>query len=144
MTIMYFTNRFISCKLQSYGLFQPRQSTLKKISMIILQLRIIFICNWLGQTLAAVSGLPIPGSIICFLLLFGSLYTGLIQLNWIEAGTALLISEMMLFFIPSLVGFIEQSWMFGMKGIFILFIILSGTAIMMITTGVISEKMLQK
>lgn len=112
--------------------------------MILLQMGIIFIFNWLGQMIVAVSGLPIPGSIIGFLLLFGSLYTGLIQLSWIEAGTALLISEMLLFFIPSLVGFIEHSWMFGLKGLFILFIILSGTTIMMITTGIISEKMLQK
>src|SRR5699024_2331639 len=112
--------------------------------MILLQLGIIFRFNWLGQTIAAVSVLPILGSSIGSVLLSGSLYIGLIQLNWIEAGTALFISEMMLFFIPSLVGFIEHSWMFGMKGIFILFIILSGTAIMMITTGVISEKMLQK
>src|SRR5699024_905266 len=112
--------------------------------MLLPQLGIIVISNSLGQTTAAVSGLPTPVRHMCFLLLFGSLYIGLIQLNWIEAGTALLISEMMLFFIPSLVGFIEHSWMFGMKGIFILFIILSGTAIMMITTGVISEKMLQK
>src|SRR5699024_2521832 len=103
-----------------------------------------FIFNWLGQTIAAVSGLQIPGSIIGFLLLFGSLYIGLIQLNLIEAVTALLFSEIMLFYIPSFVGFIEHCWMFGMKCIFILFIILSGTAIMMITTGVISEKMLQK
>lgn len=112
--------------------------------MILLQMGIIFIFNWLGQMIVAVSGLPIPGSIIGFLLLFVSLYTGLIQLSWIEAGTALLISEMLLFFIPSLVGFIEHSWMFGLKGLFILFIILSGTTIMMITTGIISEKMLQK
>lgn len=117
---------------------------MKKTWTILIQIGIIFIFNWLGQTIAAVSGLPIPGSIIGFLLLFGSLYTGLIQLNWIEAGTALLISEMMLFFIPSLVGFMEHSWMFGMKGLFILFIILSGTAVMMITTGIVSEKMLQK
>lgn len=117
---------------------------MKKSVTILLQISIIFAFSLIGKLIASLIHLPIPGSIIGLALLFTSLHSGLIKLTRIETGAALLISEMMLFFVPALVGFMQHTWLFGMKGLFILFIVISGTAIMMITTGVISEKMLAR
>ena len=110
--------------------------------MILLQISLIFMFTWIGELVISFTHLPIPGSVIGMILLFLGLQSGAIKLDWVEAGATLLISEMMLFFIPAVVGFIQYSWLFSITGLLILFIIVSGTVIMMITTSVISDKIL--
>ncbi|MGY0694123.1 CidA/LrgA family protein [Virgibacillus sp. FSP13] len=117
---------------------------MKKWLTILLNISLIIAFAWIGKGIVAITHLPIPGSIIGMVLLFFGLQSGWIKLSWVEAGAALLISEMLLFFIPSVVGFMQYSWMFGIKGLVILFIVVSGTALMMISTGVISEKILAR
>ncbi|WP_106498381.1 CidA/LrgA family protein [Lentibacillus sp. Marseille-P4043] len=117
---------------------------MKKWLTILLNISLIIAFTWIGKGIVAITHIPIPGSIIGMVLLFFGLQSGWIKLSWVEAGAALLISEMLLFFIPAVVGFMQYSWMFGIKGLVILFIVVSGTALMMISTGVISEKILAR
>ncbi len=117
---------------------------MKKVLTIVWQIGVVIAFSWIGEGIVSLTHVPIPGSIIGMILLFFGLQLGWIKLNWVEAGAALLISEMMIFFIPSVVGFMQYSWIFGIKGLFILFIVVSGTALMMITTGVISERLLER
>jgi len=117
---------------------------LKKGLTILLQIGVIIAFTWLGKCIVSFLHVPIPGSIVGMILLFFSLHSGLIKLNWVQSGATLLISEMLLFFIPAVVGFMQYSWLFGINGLGILFIIVSGTALMMIATAVISKRMLER
>jgi len=117
---------------------------LKKGLTILLQIGVIIAFTWIGKSIVSILHVPIPGSIVGMILLFFGLHSGVIKLNWVQAGATLLISEMLLFFIPAVVGFMQYSWLFGIKGLGILFIIVSGTALMMIATGVISKRMLER
>jgi holin-like protein len=117
---------------------------LKKGLMILLQIGVIIVFTWIGKYIVSLLPVPIPGSIIGMILLFFGIHSGLIKLNWVQGGATLLISEIMLFFMPALVGFMQYSWLFGIKGLIILFIIVICSALMMIATGVISERILNR
>lgn len=117
---------------------------LRRILTVLFQIGIIIAFTWAGKWIALLLPIPVPGSVIGMALLFTALHQGLIHLNWVQAGATLLISEMLLFFIPAVVGFMQYTWMFGVKGISVLFIVISGTALMMITTAIISEKILER
>lgn len=145
MSFIYFTNR----ESQSRMIYITYCSIaevllLKKGLTILLQIGVIIAFTWIGDYIVSLLHVPIPGSIIGMILLFFGLHLGLIKLNWVQAGATLIISEMMLFFIPAVVGFMEYSWIFGIKGLIILFIVVSGTALMMIATGVISDRILER
>ncbi|WP_028403267.1 CidA/LrgA family protein [Ectobacillus panaciterrae] len=116
---------------------------MKKWIQALPQIAIIIFFTWLGKSLVYFFHLNIPGSLIGLGLLFLSLQLGWIQLNWVEAGTTLLFSEMLLFFVPTVVGMMKYPWLIGIKGLFILFIVFSGTALVMISTGVVSERFLK-
>lgn len=60
--------------------------------------------NLLGLILNEMLGIPLPANIIGLILFTGSLYTGLIKLEWVESAAQFLTKHMMLFFIPFLVG----------------------------------------
>ncbi|WP_163103511.1 CidA/LrgA family protein [Peribacillus alkalitolerans] len=117
---------------------------MKKGLTILFQIGVIIAFTWIGKCIVSLLHIPIPGSIIGMIILFFGLHSGLIKLNWVRAGAVLLISEMMLFFIPAVVGFMQYSWIFGIKGLFIILIVVSGTSLMMIATGVISERILER
>ncbi len=54
-----------------------------------------------GQTVSALSGLPIPGAVIALVTLLGLLLSGVIPAWLIARGADWLIAELLLFFIPA-------------------------------------------
>ncbi len=145
MTFIYFMNRDSPSRMIYITYCSISEVLLlKKGLMILFQIGVITVFTWIGKYIVSLLHVPIPGSIIGMILLFFGLHSGLIKLNWVQAGATLIISEMMLFFIPAVVGFMQYSWIFGIKGLSILFIVVSGTALMMIATGVISERILER
>lgn len=114
--------------------------SLKKWLRALSQIVILFAFAWLGKGAAALFQLHIPGSLIGLGLLFTALQSGLIRLSWVESGAALLLSEMILFFIPSIAGIVQYPWMLGIKGLLVLAVVISGTALVMIATGVLAER----
>ncbi|MEJ8546388.1 CidA/LrgA family protein [Brevibacillus borstelensis] len=105
------------------------------------QILILIAFTWLGKAAAAFFQLHIPGSLIGLGLLFLALQSGLIRLKWVEAGAALLLSEMILFFIPSIAGIVQYPWMLGVKGLLVLAVVVSGTGLVMISTGVLAQRL---
>lgn len=115
---------------------------MKKWMRAIPQMLILFLFTLIGKWVVQVFHLAIPSSLIGLALLFFSLQMRWIKLSWIETGAALLLSEMVLFFIPAIVGIIKYPWLIGIKGLYVLIIVVSGTALVMISTGVTAERLL--
>jgi holin-like protein len=107
------------------------------------QLLLLLLFTWLGKAIVALFHLQIPASLIGLGLLFATLQLGWVRLQWVEAGAALLFAEMILFFLPSVVGIIQYPWLLGVKGLLVLLVVLSGTAFVMISTGVVSDRLLR-
>lgn len=118
--------------------------SMKRWFSIIAQVLLLFGFTWLGKWVSLFFHLPVPGSLIGLALLFICLYTGLIRLQWVEAGATLLFSQMILFFVPSLVGMMQYPWLLGIKGLLVLVVVVSGCALVMISTGVVAERMFNR
>jgi holin-like protein len=111
---------------------------------IILQISILFLFNYIGNTIQSFFGLTIPGSIIGMLLFFVLLLTHVIPEKLIKDGIDLLIKDMPLFFIPVTVGVIEFFGFLKGKGGFVLIIAFISTMLVIFTTSVISDRILGK
>ncbi|CAJ1004115.1 MULTISPECIES: CidA/LrgA family protein [Bacillales] len=114
---------------------------MKKWLQAIPQMLLLLLFSWLGKAVAAVFHLHVPGSLIGMMLLFVALQAGWVRLTWVEAGAALLFGEMILFFVPTIVGIVQVPWLLGTKGLLVLLVVLSGTALVMVSTGVIAERL---
>lgn len=114
---------------------------MKKWLQALLQISVLLGFTWLGKGTAYALHLPIPGSLIGMGLLFLCLHMGWVRLQWVEAGATLLFSQMILFFVPSLVGIMQYPWLFGIKGLLVLIVVVSGSALVMVSTGVVAERL---
>ncbi|CAI0867774.1 CidA/LrgA family protein [Serratia ficaria] len=65
---------------------------------------LIYLCLFVGNALAALLPIAIPGSIIGMLLLFALLATQILPAKWVKPGCHLLIRYMVLLFVPIGVG----------------------------------------
>ncbi|SMB29315.1 conserved hypothetical protein; putative inner membrane protein [Serratia proteamaculans] len=65
---------------------------------------LIYLCLFVGNAIAALLPIAIPGSIIGMLLLFALLSTQIMPAEWVKPGCHLLIRYMVLLFVPIGVG----------------------------------------
>lgn len=106
-----------------------------KIVKSIVQIGYLYILLLIGNTIARLLHLPIPGSIIGLVLLFLLLQFHIIKLEWIELGAAVLLSELLLFFIPSAIGVIDYHALFGVQGMKVVLVIVVSAIVVMFITG---------
>lgn len=112
-----------------------------KIIRIILQLLVLYGFLLIGEAIQALLHLPMPGSIIGFLLLFGALLLKIYPLEWIDAGATFLLSFLSLYFIPATVGVVDYGVLFSGKGALLLPVVIISTLITMATAGFVSQHM---
>lgn len=110
-----------------------------KLIMVILQILLLTALFLIGESISQWFDLPVPGSIIGFFLLFFLLYFKVIKLSWVEQGGTLLVGELLLFFIPAVVGLMNYGDVLMHFGIQIVIIITISTIIVMSVTGIIAE-----
>lgn len=112
----------------------------RKVSLIIVQIILIWGFLLVGTWISDTFHWKIPGSIIGLVLLFICLKTHIIQLKWVDAGAGFLTGELLLFFVPAAVGVIQYDEVFGIIGIKLICVIILSTIIVMATTGFVSER----
>lgn len=110
-----------------------------KILFFVLQFIFIYGFFLLGQLLRELFNIPLPGSIIGFLLMFIALSLKLFPLRFVESGATLVLSFLPLFFIPATVGVIEYIDVFAGKGAFLIAILIFSTILTMAASGWISQ-----
>lgn len=112
-----------------------------KYLIILLQLIPIYLFFLTGEWLRAVFGLPMPGSIVGFVLLFTALALKIYPLRWIESGARLLLAFLPLYFIPATVGIIDYGTLFAGWGIWLIPIVAVSTLLTMAAAGWVSQSM---
>ncbi|ANU21049.1 hypothetical protein BBI15_13065 [Planococcus plakortidis] len=110
-----------------------------KIIRIVLQLLVLYGFLLIGEAIQALFNLPMPGSIIGFLLLFSALLLKIYPLEWIDAGATFLLSFLSLYFIPATVGVVDYGPLFSGKGVLLLPIVVISTLITMGAAGLASQ-----
>ncbi len=73
----------------------------------------------LGDAIATLTQLPVPGALIGMALLYIALWRGWVRLEWFAAGADILIRDLLLFFIPAAVGIMQYTDLFGTLGAFL-------------------------
>jgi len=98
-------------------------------------LLIILFINYLGVVLSSLLHLPIPGPVLGMVLLFITLYFKLLKFDLIQEAGDFLLKNMVVFFIPTTVGLIDNYHLLKNDIFKILIIIFISTLITMIVTG---------
>ncbi|MEY9970297.1 holin-like protein [Lysinibacillus sp. RC46] len=115
-----------------------------KIVNSIVQIGYLYVILFIGNSIARLLHLPIPGSIIGLVLLFLLLQFHIIKLEWIELGAGLLLSELLLFFIPSAIGVIDYTALFGVQGVKAVLVIVLSAIVVMFATGFTAQLLGQR
>ncbi|EMB50143.1 hypothetical protein D908_10176 [Vibrio mimicus CAIM 602] len=105
---------------------------------------LIFLCLLAGINLQTWLGIAIPGSIIGLLILFGLMASGLVPVEWVKPSATLFIRYMILLFVPISVGLMVHFDTLLANLAPILASAIGGTLIVMITLGLILDRMLKK
>jgi holin-like protein len=88
----------------------------------------------LGNKIAALLHIPIPGSMIGMGILFLGLYNGGIKLSWVEDIAKMHIKHLSLLFIPFTVGVVHYKGIFQMEGIkLVITLVLSSLTVFLVT-----------
>lgn len=85
--------------------------------------------------------LPVPGSIVGIIILFLLLQFNIIKLEWVDLGAKWLLAEMLLFFIPPVVGVMQYKDLMVTNGLRIAAVILLSILAVMVITGLLAEKL---
>ncbi|QGQ47569.1 CidA/LrgA family protein [Metabacillus sediminilitoris] len=109
-----------------------------------LQIFCLYIIYRIGVIIQSLADLPIPGSIIGMILLFGALYFKVVKREWFSLGSTLLLKQLPLFFIPATVGVIEYLDLFKGSGLITIGIALISTLVVMIVSSFMSDSLLAK
>ncbi|MCJ0952934.1 CidA/LrgA family protein [Mammaliicoccus sciuri] len=115
-----------------------------KFIKIILQICMIYFITVLGSWIQDTLNIPIAGSIIGLVILFLLLQFKIIKEEWIKDGANLLLSTMIFFFIPSIVGAMNLVEQINAQFIFLIVLVIASTCIVALSSGYIAEKMLKR
>ncbi|MBL0388079.1 CidA/LrgA family protein [Tumebacillus sp. ITR2] len=114
-----------------------------KVVRLIGQVLILTVFYEAGRLIVQALEIPIPGSLIGLGLLLIFLATGVIRLEWVEAGAALLLSEMLLFFIPASVQVVDFGSLLAKSGIQLVAVIVCSTVTVMVAVGLVTERIVR-
>lgn len=94
---------------------------------------------WLGQSLAHLARVPLPGALIGLTLLLLTLATGRISLLSARRGAQCFLADMLLFFVPAVLAVMEHGEFLGWLGVKVLVVVLGGTLAVMTVTALTVE-----
>lgn len=109
---------------------------------VILHVAVLFLFFGAGSLLQQWLQLPVPGSIVGMILLFLAFSARLLEPRWIREGTALVLRNMPLIFLPVTVGIMQYYSLFTGSGLWLIIITLASTFIVMALTGVTAQQLM--
>ncbi|PIC87843.1 hypothetical protein CSV72_01445 [Sporosarcina sp. P20a] len=115
-----------------------------KIVIALLQVGFLYILFLAGEFLQAKLSIPLPGSIIGLLLLWGLLSINVIPLRWVEKGAYVFLSTLPLYLIPATVGVMDYGHVFVGKGSLLILITIVSTFITMVVASLVSQSMAKR
>ena len=100
---------------------------------------ILLLLQFIGTLLSTWMSLPIPGNVLGMVLLLVALLLGWVKVEWLEAATDLLLSNMALFFVPAGVGVMVYADLIGREWLPICVGMILSTFIVMAVTGWVEQ-----
>lgn len=116
---------------------------LKQLQVTLLQILLILMVWGFAYTMQKLLHLPIASGVLGFFILLFLLETQWIRLEQVEHGANLLLTELLLFFIPPVVGVIQYQQLLIISGWKIVIIIFIST-FMVMASSMLSVRMLLK
>lgn len=116
---------------------------LKQLQVTLLQILLILMVWGFAYTIQKLLHLPIASGVLGFFILLFLLETQWIRLEQVEHGANLLLTELLLFFIPPVVGVIQYQQLLIISGWKIVIIIFIST-FMVMASSMLSVRMLLK
>jgi holin-like protein len=110
-----------------------------KILRFIVQVILLWVISWLGNQIAQLSGLPIPGSVVGMILLFGLLCCGIIKLQHIQVAANFLLKHLTFFFIPIAVGLMNWGSLFYDNALILGLSIIISASLAFLTVGFLTQ-----
>ncbi|TCB52151.1 CidA/LrgA family protein [Acinetobacter terrestris] len=112
-----------------------RSPKLLHLVQIILQLSFLVIIWWVASVLQRTLHLPVSSGVIGLLLVLFALLSGLFKLQWIKTGSDFILGELVLLFIPCVVGIIKYKALFLTQGWQLILAVFIGTICVMLATA---------
>lgn len=138
MQYIHFTNEKGGCILK---LSREGTIIMRKLLIGVLQVGLFIGFSILMNYISAALRLPIPGSILGIIVLFLLLQLRIIKLEWIDLGAKWLLAEMLLFFIPPVVGLMEYGELLRTSGLQLLAATTLSVALVMAGTGLLADRL---
>ncbi|TCP21716.1 holin-like protein [Scopulibacillus darangshiensis] len=110
-----------------------------KFLIIILQICMLYLFNFVGNIVHNFFNLVIPGSIIGLILLFICLCLKVIPVKFIENGAGFLLRILILFFIPATVGIMNYPSLLSIHGALLAIAVLLSTIISIAIAGIAGQ-----
>lgn len=102
---------------------------------ILTQLGLLFLFWAIGLLLQQLFNIPISAGVLGLFCMLLCLLTGILPLPWIKAGSDLILSELVLFFVPCVVGLINYQALFVRQGWQLILAVGLGTLAVMLVTA---------
>lgn len=115
---------------------QPR---LRSTTLVVIQVLALSLLWWLADWLSHAFLPGVPGSVLGMALLLAALASGLVKPNWLAAGTAWLLGELLLFFIPAVIAIVDYGDFVRLYGLALVAIIVFSTLAVMAATALAVE-----
>lgn len=109
------------------------------ITRLLAELTLLLIFFVLGRQLVIWFHLPIPAGVVGMVLLLVVFAIGWLKPEQLQKGAALLMGEMLLFFIPALMSLLDYGALFKTQGWKIILVILLSTVLVMLGTAITVE-----
>lgn len=103
------------------------------------QTGIIFAVTLIGEIMAHLIPLPIPGSIYGLVLLFVLLLTGVLKLKHVEGAGSFFLTILPFLFISNCVSLMDSFVLFGDKIVAIVILTIVSTLVVMVVTGGVAQ-----
>jgi holin-like protein len=113
----------------------PSDIKFKYALKVIAQLGVLIGLWWLSHFIQVFFQLPLSAGVIGLILLLLALMTGIIKLIWIKAGADFILTELVLMFIPCVVGLVKYKHLFLTQGWQLILAVVFGTICVMVMTA---------
>ena len=118
----------------------PSEAAVKQLKFLG-QLALLALIYLLGNQIARLAHLPIPGNVVGIILLYLLLNLGLVRLEHVQTAADFLLRHLVFFFIPVAVDLMNWGGVFYRYGLALALAIVISTALTFLGAGAIAQKL---
>lgn len=113
----------------------PSASKIQYVLKVTAQLLFLIGLWWISALIQQYFHLPISAGVIGLILLLLALMSGMMKLVWIKSGADFILAELVLMFIPCVVGLVKYKQLFITQGWQLILAVVLGTICVMVMTA---------